>query len=114
MARKNRKCERTNTKVITWEELVAHEPSLNDLLIEARSIKDDYGSYFCKREAYVIGWMKHSNFSSRIHRLVGFGSCHSNSFLQTAEAWNVVLDTILEALPPCRNCMCVNADEMFL
>ena len=102
------KPEKYNRKIITWEELVAHEPDLNDLLIEARSIKDD-GCYFCNHEAYAIGYKKHRSFKKSLHHLVGFGSRHRNSFLSTSQAWDVAVQTILEALPPCRNCGCVNA-----
>ena len=35
------------SEIIVWEELVAHEPLLNKLLIVARGIKDE-GIYFCR------------------------------------------------------------------
>lgn len=106
--------EHCTPEVIVWEELAAHEPDLNDLLAEVRSIKDDGGPYFCKHDAWAFGWKNHAAFKKRIHRLVGIGSRHHDAFLATSQAWDVVLETILEALPPCRKCGCVNADGSFV
>jgi hypothetical protein len=102
-----------NTKEITWEELVAHEPGLDDLLRDVRSVKDRGGPYFCKHEAWAHGWKNRAAFRNRTYRLVGFGSRHRDSFLATSQAYDVVLETILEALPPCRNCGCVNENGDF-
>ena len=103
------KPEKCNTKVITWEELVAHEPELNDLLIEARSIKP--GPDFCKHDTLAIGYKQHRGFKKSLHKLVGFGSRHPYTFLATSQAWDVAIETILESMPPCTNCGCESVDD---
>ena len=98
---------------VTWEEISAHEPALNDLLIEARSTKDD-GQYFCKHEAYASGHKNHVSFKKRLNQLVGFSAKkHRGFFLATEQAWRVATNTILEALPLCRTCGCVYPDGSF-
>lgn len=98
--------EHCTSKIITWEKLVAHEPRLDDVLKDARSIKNQGDQYFCKDYAWTTGWKHLAGFKQRIYPLIGFGSCHRNSFLATSQAWDVALETILEALPPCRHCGC--------
>jgi hypothetical protein len=102
-----------STEVPTWEELAAREPRLNDVLAEVRSIKDEGGPYFCKHEAWAVGWKDLPAFKKRIDRLVGWGSRHRDPLMRTCQAWEVVLEMILEALPPCRSCGCVYADGSF-
>lgn len=118
MSRRNRTSrsdrESCNTSATAWDELVAHEPELNDLLIEARSMKGDE-RYFCNHEAYALGFGKHQSFKKRIHRLVGYGATkHRNSFLATSQAYDEVAETLLNAMPPCRNCGCMNECGEFI
>ncbi|MBM4070268.1 MAG: hypothetical protein FJ271_15130 [Planctomycetes bacterium] len=110
MSKKNvrRKPTKITPDVIVWDELVAHEPRLNDRLIEALSIPDD-GGYFCRDEA----WQGRRGIKDSLSHLVGFGSCHHDSFLATQQAWDVARDALLEALPPCRNCGCCVSDGSF-
>lgn len=93
------------SEIIVWEELVAHEPLLNKLLIVARGIKDE-GIYFC-RDQFWRSLPNKPGFRKFLRRY--WGSRHTGSFLQTQEAWDVARDTILQALPPCRNCGCLDA-----
>src|SRR6516165_2511264 len=55
-----------NSKLPTWDELVAIEPRLDELLNEVRKVKDD-GPYFCI-EDHVCG------IRNDIYRLVGWGA----------------------------------------
>jgi hypothetical protein len=91
-------------KPLIWEELVAYQPDLNDILIEMKSIKDD-GPYFCKHEVYAMGWKGHRSMKRMLYRLVGYG-CRLDGFMITSEAWDLAVKTLLEVLPPCRNCGC--------
>lgn len=113
MRKRKRKLTRTRlpakTRPPAWYEMVAHEPELNDLLVEARSITSN-GSYFCNHEAYAFGCQGHESFKQRLELLVGFGSRHRGSFLGTSQAWDEAVETIIEALPPCYNCGCVCLD----
>ncbi len=96
------------------EELLALHRPLADLLSEARSIRDNGGSYFCKHECYAHGWDDHPSFKQRMYRLVGWGCRHPDPRLHTSQAWEVVMDAILQALPPCRHCGCVNFDGNYV
>lgn len=100
---------------ITWEELVAHEPGLNDLLIEARSVRPQDNGYFCQDDHWHGGsWLSGSlQLKKRLHRLVGFGATQHDGFMNTCEAWDVAMETLLEAMPPCSKCGCCCADGSF-
>jgi hypothetical protein len=112
MLSKSSECPRnvSNSKTVSWEDLVAIEPKLNDLLMEARSIKDEGGPYICGHEILVSGWKDHPSFKKRLHKLVGWGSKRPGSILATEQAYYKAIITIENALPSCRNCGCIRED----
>ena len=104
---RKRKPSHVTSELIVWDELVAHEPRLNDVLIAARATKGD-GKYFCRDETWQGYFPGKPGFKKLLDPLVGWGATQAKTFLNTADAWNVARDTILHALPPCRNCLCVD------
>ncbi len=90
---------------ITWEYLVAQEPFLQDLLSEALAIKDD-GARFCANARFTLRHGGQCSFRERIAALVGWYSPHVDTPLETGQAYRVACDTIMAALPECRNCRC--------
>lgn len=97
----------TGTCDITLGDILTLQPSLNDLLVEAKNIKDD-GAFFCNHDCYALGCDNHDSFKLRMHQLVGWGSRHPDPRLHTSRAWELFLDALVDALPPCRNCGCVS------
>lgn len=108
------KYETVPKKIITWEEMVAHEPRLDELLAELRTIKADEDGYFCRHMCYIDGWKGHASIQARMDKLVGWYSRHEDTFLGTEQAWNLALETFLDALPPCHHCGCVDSEGYFV
>lgn len=94
----------------TFKELAALEPKLADILEEARTMAPD-GPSNCRHNLYISGTRdgKHQSFKRRLSELVGWQSCHGG-ILTTSAAFDVVVDTVLAALPDCQYCTCMNAD----
>ena len=101
-------------KHICWEELVALEPRLNDLMVEVRAIKSDANGRFCRDLWATGGWEDKLSLKKRIYPLVGWGSPQRGTILATEQAWHVVLNTLLYALPLCSGCGCVREDGTFV
>jgi hypothetical protein len=97
---------------IEWEDLVAHEPRLNDLLAAARAVPRN-GRRHCNHRAYVERVDGQPSFRDRLEKLVGWYCPHQDTFLASDYAWRVAQDVILQALPPCRNCGCCEPDGTF-
>lgn len=93
---------------VDWIELVAHERSLDDLLADARQVRDDGEGYFCNHEAYVFGHKGSPRFKLRLEKLVGFRATGTDEFMRSGEAWDCAVETITAALPKCRACGCVD------
>ena len=99
----------SNSQSLTWFELTAHEPELDELLAKVLAIKDDpQKPCFCADRHYR-SWLK-----KEIERLVGVFSKHKGTLLGTSKAYDLVVRTLVNALPPCRNCGCVGPDGNFL
>jgi hypothetical protein len=93
---------------ISWEELIAHEPRLDDLLAEARSLKA--GDGYCRETVWFWG---EKSFKRRVCKLIGWDSPHLHTILATCEAYSLAYQTIRDALPPCRCPTCsIGADEL--
>jgi hypothetical protein len=71
----------------TWSELVAHEPRLDQLLDECRHLARTRKSH----------WRHYSQVKNRVRMLVGWDS-DAGDFLGSAEAYEVAMSTICEAL----------------
>ena len=98
----------------TWDDLVAHEPRLNDLLADARSVRDDNPATCCMHDTYVWGHGSQPSFKNRLDALVGWYRPHKDPLLSTSEAWFLTVQVIQHALPPCRHCGCVGMDGRFV
>jgi hypothetical protein len=93
---------RANDRPPTWERLAELEPGLQSLLNEARSIRDDgAASGFCASDIWI------RCLKPRLRRLAGFDREPSDRVLSTAYAYEIALNKLLDALPPCRNCGCL-------
>ena len=93
---------------LTWEELVAYEPRLNDLLADARAIKDEGGPYFCNDLAYTEDIGNQPSLKKRLNSLVGWDSPNKESPCATSEAWRLTIKVIQGVLPNCRKCGCMD------
>lgn len=60
---------------------------------------DGRAEHFCANNV----WYEH--FKPRLFPLVGW-ECR-NPEIRTQEAWDLAYETIYEALPPCRDCLCL-------
>lgn len=108
-----KKSKETVPATVDWIELVANEPALDELLAEARRVRDDGTGYFCNHEAYAFGHQGGPSFKQRLHKLVGFGAVGKEGFMRSCEAWYLAMETITKALPRCRACCCVDEDGNF-
>ena len=99
----------------TWNELVAAEPRLADLLRDCRAVSAD-DPRFCANAVWY-GYTKEDRLADnsdgwgyglrgRVSRLVGW-SCKGNPVLGTEAAYRVAYRTCYDALPPCRECICM-------
>jgi len=90
----------------TWKALVKTEPRLAVLLKEAQSV-DGSGARFCANRVWY-GYGKTNSFKDRVCRLVGWeaGRC-VDPMLKTQGAYDVAYDKIYDALPDCRDCVCI-------
>ena len=85
-------------KKLTWNKLIKSEPQLLALYKEAKAV-DGRAEHFCANNV----WYEH--FKPRLFPLVGW-ECR-NPEIRTQEAWDLAYETIYEALPPCRDCLCL-------
>jgi hypothetical protein len=94
-------------KPLDWETLVELEPALGALLAEVQAIHDDgKAGHFCRHDYYMSMRWDQPGLKRRFSELVGWHARNKNALLHTSEAYDLVLEIILEALPPCRNCCC--------
>ena len=92
----------------TWGELVEAEPRLEALLQRARCIEDDGTQPSFCANAYWYGWRPSENsFREFLIRLVGWEAESADPRLKTSAAYDAVYDKIYNALPDCRNCICL-------
>lgn len=91
----------TPQTTITWESLARQEPGLASLLDTARTIEDDGESYFCVAEIWIY------ELKPDLKELVGWYRPTWDPVLSTSMAYEIAMEKILDALPPCRNCTCL-------
>lgn len=91
---------------ITWDELTAIEPRLVDLLKQAQAV-DGSPKHFCANNVWYGMTTKYPNFREEIYRLVGWESKHGDPRIRTSEAFDEAYRTVYEALPPCKDCICL-------
>lgn len=88
---------------MTWEELVKIEPRLLELYHAAKYAGTGQ-ERFCGNEAwYGVG--DEVGFKHLMSQLAGWETPKTaNPRVRTSEAYEVALDKIYNALPPCRHC----------
>ena len=88
----------SSTRKLTWKRLIKIEPRLLALYDEAKAV-DGNAEHFCANTVW------YERFKPRLFSLVGW-EC-GNPAIRTQEAWDLAYETIYEALPPCRDCLCL-------
>ncbi len=91
---------------VTWDEIVAAEPSVLDLIDDARAVarEAEYDRHFCRDRAWKFGYKSRAGFKPRLGELVGWASSHKGTRLGRSAPWDMVADKIMELLPKCRQC----------
>lgn len=89
---------------LTWDMLVKEEPELKELLKRAKAINDNKAKdSFC---ANYIWYRK--GFRESVYKLVGWEAKKGMAdFMYTTTAFDIAYDKIYDALPDCRNCICL-------
>ena len=85
----------------TWEELVALDSRFADLLNLARSYQRSRRRRFCANHVYV--W----ELKPRLEDLAGCSRRWGPKLLRTEAAYDVARETVYDALPDCRGCLCI-------
>ena len=85
---------------ITWEELIAIEPALQEMLTEISHIEDASPS-FCANQTWF------DQYDERMGWLVGWYATKANPRLRTSDAYDLAFEKLYNALPDCRDCNCV-------
>ena len=84
---------------ITWADLCRLEPELLDLWSEAKEVKDTG-----RRKSFCAVDYFGANFADHLTELLGPWNEREIQVLNSIKALDLAKDTILETLPPCRNC----------
>lgn len=71
-----------------WDELVAHEPRLNDILAECHRRRRDGNAW----------WTDYQWAKRELAELIGWDVQHASDFLESSEAYEVAVQTIADAL----------------
>jgi hypothetical protein len=93
----------TVPQLSTWEQIVAHDPSLNALLRRARNQSGN-----CANAA----WYGPDGIRAAMTRVIGHGRTHGPSELKTSAAYDVAYKTLYAALPDCNGCGCLSLEEL--
>lgn len=72
----------------TWDELVAHEPVLNSVLLWARTI----------RSTGRASWADYEKAKSMLAPIIGSGRPGPESFLSSSTSYEVAIRTVVDAL----------------
>ena len=92
-----------NDDRLTWAQIIAAEPRVAALYLDARKIKDDKSkSSFCANAVW------YDYFKDRVVALVGFSTNpkQPDPRLRSMDAYDLVYHKCYQALPNCRNCNC--------
>ncbi len=86
---------------LTWDMLAGLEPLLGRMLHNARNA-DGYrsGEQFCRESVW------YRELKPQLVRIVGHCRPDYHPILATSSAYELAYHTLLQALPPCRNCRC--------
>ena len=84
---------------ISWVDLCRLEPELLELLSEAKEVKDSG-----RRKSFCAYDYFGENIADRLTELLGPWNEREIQVLNSIKALDLAKDTLLETLPPCRNC----------
>ena len=87
--------------ILDWDTVCSVEPKLGVILAEVRGIYDPGERSFCAEELW------HSKLKPRVMRYVGFYARSDDPRIKLRETYEFVVDTIRDALAPCRKCACL-------
>lgn len=85
-----------------WPLIAKLEPRLNTVLAAARDVRDTGGGTFCANTA----WGQDGGLKDQMEPLVGWDRKNKGGFIATSDAYDIAYETIYNALPDCRNCIC--------
>ena len=92
----------------SWEDIVAVEPRIEQLLRYATWITDPGGPYFCANEVW------YNLFKPQVVKLVGWGRewqvdpiKNAGDILKESQVYDLAYGKIYDTLPICRNCGCI-------
>lgn len=91
----------------TWEQLVAAEPRLGEVMTTARATRRATPFRYCANEAW-FGYGPHrgKGIKPLLDHLVGWHAESADPLLGTSAAYDVAYQAIYRALPDCRGCGC--------
>lgn len=91
---------------VSWKVLCQLEPKLFELWSEAKAVEDNHLlKTVCSLEYFS------SHFADRLTDLLGPWHDNLNPKLQSVKSIDLAKDTLIDALPPCRNCKKHNVDK---
>lgn len=91
---------------ITWLDLVERDPELGAILWEAMmSMDDKRKKSFCARRIWD-GGRGRPGLKDKLSAHVGWSAATDDPVLKSTEAYEISVQVVFGALPPCRNCGC--------
>jgi hypothetical protein len=85
-----------------WEQIIAIEPQIKFILEEAQNIKDDPDEEsFCANDHFH----GQGGLKEQLSGYVGYWA--KNPRLKSSDYYDVVYRKVHQALPNCRNCICL-------
>lgn len=85
----------------TWHGLARHEPLLESLLMAAQAVRRPHGKSFCTNDVW------YGSLKPFLTLLVGWECLRDDPYLSTSDAYDLAYQTIYNALPDCRGCICL-------
>jgi len=86
---------------LTFGKLARLQPDLLQILNDALKIDSSDDPHFCAETIF------YRQFKPRLKEFVGFNASTKNELLLSSRAYEIVLQTIHDALPDCRDCGCL-------
>jgi hypothetical protein len=100
-----RRLSEMNIDDMNFGDLVRLEKGLLKLFNEAANITSDNDPHFCAQ----LTW--HREFIPKLTKLVGWDAISIDERLHSTKAYEIAHETILAALPDCRECECWKKQE---
>jgi hypothetical protein len=105
-------CNSTKPRRPTFAELARLEPTLNDLLAEAKAHRRKAGRHFCANDVWYGFGDHYPGLKRKTSWLVGWHADEgADPRLRTPAAYDVACQTIYNGLPDCRDCGCLRLGD---